>query len=59
MASATTTLSVKPFDGTGYENWDFRIKLLLEHCEVFEMCSKRIPPAATENAVFLKKGRQS
>lgn len=45
---------IKQFDGTGYSNWEFRMKLLLEHHGVLEMLSTIPPVEPTEHATFKK-----
>lgn len=46
--------NVKPFDGNGYSNWEFRIKLLLEQANVLEVLSSNPPEEPTELATFNK-----
>ena len=51
----TTTQSIKPFDGSNYDNWEFRLRLLLEHHEVLEMLSTEAPTDPTQLTAFKKK----
>lgn len=48
---AVTQNNIKPFDGKGYSNWEFRIKLLLEHHSVLETISTD-PPDENEVAAL-------
>lgn len=54
MATATN-ITVKPFDGTGYSNWEFRIKMLLEHHDVLEVLEQDAPTDQAQLASFKKK----
>lgn len=55
MASKSTFHSnITPFDGSGYSNWEFRMKLLLEHHEVLETLSVDPPTTEKELTVFTK-----
>ena len=51
---AVTTLTVKPFDGTNFSNWEFRIKLLLEHHGVDKALEQDPPTETTGLEAFLK-----
>lgn len=46
--------SIKPFDGHGYSNWEFRIKLILEQNEVLNVIEMEPPEDPTEFATFKK-----
>ena len=46
--------SIKPFDGSGYSNWEFRVKLLLEHHGVLEVLSQTVPTDPVELDKFKK-----
>lgn len=46
--------SVKPFDGSSFSNWEFRIKLLLEQNEVLGTLTQN-PPAEAEALTAFKK----
>lgn len=53
---ATSQNTIKPFDGNGYSNWEFRVKLLLEHHDVLEILSMDPPtPGSGKMANFKKK----
>lgn len=47
--------SVKPFDGSGFSNWEFRIKLLLEQNEVLETLTENPPEEAVALMAFKKR----
>lgn len=47
---AVTQNNIRPFDGNGYSNWEFRIKLLLEHHSVLEVISIDSPAESETNA---------
>lgn len=42
------TITVKQFDGSGFGNWDFRMKLLLEHHDVLSVLSEDPPTSSAE-----------
>ena len=53
---ATSTLyNVKPFDGEGFSNWEFRVTLLLEQASVNQVLKQEPPDDATELEEFKKK----
>ena len=45
--SGSSVASVKPFEGDGFGNWDFRVRLLLEHYNVVEMLEEDPPTDTT------------
>lgn len=55
MATASAIVSVKPFDGAGFSNWEFRVKLLLEHYEVLDVLDMEMPTEPTRLAEFKKR----
>lgn len=57
MAVANVSLggSVKQFDGTGYSNWEFRVKLLLEQNEVLDVLEMDPPRDPNRMGDFKKK----
>lgn len=48
-------LLIKQFDGNGFSNWEFRMKLILEQKEVLEVIKEEPPTAATESSQFRKR----
>ena len=54
MATANSTITVKPFDGSNFGNWEFRVKLLLEHHDVLNVISED-PPTGDAEAAWKKK----
>lgn len=53
-ADKQNTFNVKPFDGNGFSNWEFRIQLLLEQQNVLEV-TKSLPPADADKLEKFKK----
>lgn len=47
-------MNVKPFDGSGYSNWEFRVKLVLEQAGVLEILETD-PPQDTAGFTAFKK----
>ncbi|KAK9687980.1 hypothetical protein QE152_g35871 [Popillia japonica] len=45
MSTASNIVGVKPFDGNGFGNFEFRVKMLLENNEVLKVISED-PPSA-------------
>lgn len=56
MASSVgnVQLTVKPFNGTSFSNWEFRMKLLLEQYEVLEVVNME-PPTDPNTLLDFKK----
>lgn len=54
MSENTTIVSLKAFDGNGFGNWEFRVKLLLEQKEVLNVLTEE-PPTEAEKLVAWKK----
>lgn len=50
--------TVKPFDGTSFSNWEFRLKLLLEKEGVLEMLTEN-PPSSTATPEDQEKFRKA
>lgn len=48
-------LSVKQFDGKGFSNWEFRVKLILEQHGVLDVLKTEVPTNETEAVAFNKK----
>lgn len=48
-------LNIKPFDGTGFSNWEFRVKLALEQANVLEVIENDPPIDATQLLEYNKK----
>lgn len=46
MAEKQSIYYVKPFDGSGFANWEFRIKLLLEQQGVLEVLTTPMPASS-------------
>lgn len=49
--------TVKPFDGNGFSNWEFRLKLLLEHYDVLDVLTQEPPTEDEIRLASLKKKR--
>lgn len=50
MAEKTlNNFAVKPFDGSSYSNWEFRVRLLLEQQDVLEVLTEPKPPETEAN----------
>ncbi|KAK4880398.1 hypothetical protein RN001_008544 [Aquatica leii] len=59
MATGTQQLiNIKPFDGLGYSNWEFRIKLL-EEANVLKVILKNPPRGTTERSAFKQQDVKS
>lgn len=54
MAGNQQLFNVKPFEGSGFSNWNFRVKLLLEHYGVLGVVSQDPPTDVTELETFKK-----
>lgn len=52
--SSNQILNVKPFDGIGFSNWEFRVKLILEQAGVLEVLDT-VPPANADELAKFKK----
>lgn len=46
-------VNIKPFDGTGFSNWEFRVRLILEQNGVLDVISTT-PPAGNVDEDFKK-----
>lgn len=53
-ASISQVANVKPFDGNGYSNWEFRVKLCLEQHGVLEVIETEPPQDPADLASFKK-----
>lgn len=50
MASLTSQiLNIKPFDGNGFDNWEFRLKLLLDQHDVLIAVTNNMPSETDDN----------
>lgn len=51
MAAAVSSqiLNLKPFDDTGFSNWQFRVKLVLEQPNVLKVLEPDLPSDAIDN----------
>lgn len=54
MSGSSVQIGIKPFDGIGFSNWEFRISLLLEQNSVLHVLTEDPPVAAEELAIFKK-----
>ncbi|KAG5872930.1 hypothetical protein JTB14_009340 [Gonioctena quinquepunctata] len=56
MAASTNNqlLNLKPFNGTGFSNWEFRVKLILEQADVLNVLEIDPPTNAAELENFRK-----
>lgn len=47
MSNNQQIYNVKPFDGSGFSNWEFRMKLILEQAKVLSVLID-VPPTGAE-----------
>lgn len=55
MSSLSSQTILKPFEGVGFGNWEFRIKLLLEHHDVLNVISEEPPTDESQLTTWKKK----
>lgn len=55
MVSSMQLINVKPFDGNGYSNWEYRVKLMLEQKEVVDVISTEPPTEEAKLKIFKKE----
>lgn len=55
MATESALINVKQFDRNSFSNWEFRLRLLLEHYEVLKALEMESASDPTKFAKFKKK----
>lgn len=52
--AATQLVNIKQFDGNGYSNWEFRVKLILEQQGVLKVLEQDPPTTGAALDAFMK-----